>query len=133
MDQSIGREHIPIRNREWLPFESRGFAPCFFHYQNSSRGIPCVQVELPESVKAAASNVREIERRRSGTPHAVRPKRQLVIEENIGILVTLVTGESGRDQRLRQLVGLRDFDLLTVQESTFSEFRGKQINPRGII
>src|SRR5579862_5522711 len=133
MDQSVGREHVPIRNLERLPVESRHFAPGFFHNQNSGSGIPRVQVELPESVEAPARDIREIERRRSGATHAMRSERQLMIKEDVGILVPLVARKSSRDEALREPVGLRNFDFFAVQERAPSEFGVKKFIPCRVV
>src|SRR4051812_3683457 len=60
-------------------------------------------------------------------------QRNLVIEEDVGVLVPLVAGESSRNQRLSQIADFRNAYAVVVQVSTASKFRRKQLVAHGIV
>src|SRR5260370_3829791 len=88
-------------------FRSGHSATGFFDDQHSGRCVPGVQIELPEAVETSARHITQIQRRRSGTPHSMGSERDLMIKVNIGILVALVTGETGAYERFVELGNFR--------------------------
>ena len=63
----------------------------------------------------------------------MRAKRALVIELDVGIVMTFVAGETGRDQGLFQLRNFGDVNRLPIQLRPFPRFGAEQFVTGGII
>src|SRR5438309_10835161 len=86
----------------------------FLHEQHTRRRIPRIEVEFPEPVQTPAGDTAQVKCSRSGAPHSMRAQSDLMIEDNLRILVPLMATETGRDQALRQIVGLGNVNALLV-------------------
>ena len=75
----------------------------FMDQQKSGRHVPRIQTKFPERVQAARSHVSQVERGGSGTPHAMRDHRELIVEVDVDVLVALAAGKPGGDQRVIDL------------------------------
>src|SRR5882724_11271112 len=100
MNKPIGGHSFPAIELKGSPTEITHRSARFFYQQHAGCGIPGIQIELPESIKPAASDIAEIERRRTRTPDSMTTQRDLVIEEDVRILVPLVAGKPRSQQRL---------------------------------
>src|SRR5207245_9428992 len=105
--QSIRCHCFATVQLKWAALKVGDSATGFFNDQHSSRRVPGIQIELPESVEAPARHITQIQRRRSGTPHTVGSQCDLMIEVNIGILVALMAGEAGTHERFGKLGNFR--------------------------
>src|ERR1700756_4071158 len=113
--QSVRRQCLTAVQFKRRSVEAADLAARFFHDEHAPSGIPGIEIKFPEAIEAAAGDIAQIERRRSRAPDAVRAQRDLVIEINIGILVALMAGKTGRDQAFLQLRGLRHVDRLAIE------------------
>src|SRR5207302_9145732 len=86
----------------------------FLHDQHTRRRIPRHEVEFPEPDETTADDTAQVKCSRSGAPHSMRAQSDLMIEENIRILVPLMSRQPGSHQALRQLVGLGNMNSLLV-------------------
>src|ERR1039458_1625024 len=99
MDESIRRQYFAAIEAKRRTVKA-GHASAGFLDQKRARGrVPRIQIEFPEAVVAPAGDVGQVEGRRSGAPQAVRAQRDLVIKVNVGILVPLVAGKAGAEDR----------------------------------
>src|SRR5215469_5251333 len=98
MDETVGcadfaAGQVKVATAE-IGHDPAGFA----HQHHAGSCIPRVEVEFPKTVVAATGDAGQIESRRAGTAHAVRPQRQALIKVNVRILVTLLAGKTGGEQ-----------------------------------
>src|ERR1700726_3570612 len=105
MNQSIRSKGLAAVELKRRSIKTRHCAASFLHDQHSCRGVPGIQIELPEAVVAATSHVAQIQRRRPGAPHSMSMQRDLVIEINIWVLMPLVAGKARSQQRFLQHSG----------------------------
>src|SRR5579885_3229179 len=99
MNQSVRCQRFAAVQLKWAAMKITYAPACFLNDQGACRCIPGIQIEFPEPFEAPACDRAQIERRRSCPPDPMSMQRDLVIEINIRVLVALVTGEAGRDQR----------------------------------
>jgi len=77
VDQAVAGEDLAAVEAEGRAVETGDGSASFLRKQRARCGVPGIQIELPETVVAAAGHIGQIERRRSCTPHAVRAQRDL--------------------------------------------------------
>src|SRR6266481_4833707 len=68
---------------------------CFLHEQDTRGGVPFLQTELPEAIKAPGSHARKVEGSGAVAADAVRAQREVPIVVNVGIGEALVHREAG--------------------------------------
>src|SRR5262249_32261608 len=101
----------------------------------ATRGqIPGVEVPLPEPVEAAAGDVAEVERRRTGAAHPLRMLQRLAPEGQVEVDVLAVgVGEAGGGRRPPQLVHRGERDRGAVQARPVSPEGGEELLTDGIV
>jgi len=100
MKQSVGRERLAAVQLKRRTIETADLASGLFNDQHARSRVPGIEIEFPEAVVASAGHIAEIEGGRSRPAYTVGAQRDLMIEKNVGILMALVAGKSGRKQRL---------------------------------
>jgi len=85
-EQTVGGQDLFAIETKRLAVEADHGTTRLQHQQRAGRRIPGVQIEFPIAVEASARCVCQIERGRSGSSHAMRAKRDLLIEVDIRIL-----------------------------------------------
>ncbi len=90
-------------------------------------------MELPKSVDAAASHIRQIERSRACPPHAVRAQRELLVEVNVWARVALAAWETGGEQGFGQRRNARHPRRLAIQLRSTPAFGCKELVAHGIV
>ena len=110
MQQAVGGQGLPAVEFKRQSIETGHFAAGLLDDQHARRGIPRIEIELPEAVVASRSHVAQIERRRPRPAHAMGVQRDLVVKINIRIFVPLVAGKTGGQQAFFQRSGFRNVD-----------------------
>jgi hypothetical protein len=127
MHQSIRRQRFAAGDLERATREVRDLPARLFHNQHARRRVPRIEIEFPESVKSARRHIAQIQRGRPGPPHPVGAQGELVIEINIGVLVPLMTGETGSHQALSQFRRHRHVNCCVVQPRAATELSGEHL------
>src|SRR5664279_4784018 len=122
VDGPVTGQDLSTVKAKWRTVKAGHASAGFLNQKYARRGVPRIQVEFPEAVIAPACDVGQVERRRPSAPHAMRAQRDLVIKVDVGILVPLVAGKAGAEDRFRQLRRFGNVDWLTVQRGTQSAF-----------
>ncbi len=104
VDEAVGGKDFAAVEGELAAVEVGDAAASFFDQEIASRGVPRIELELPVAVETAARYVGEVEGGRAGAANAVRAQRELLVEVDVGALVTLVAGKAGGDERLVERV-----------------------------
>src|SRR5579862_1533144 len=91
--QSVGCQSFTAVDLKWRTIEPAHRTAGFLDNQRASGGIPRIEVEFPEPVESSRCHITQIERGRTGTTHAMCAQRDLVIEKNVWILMSLVAGK----------------------------------------
>src|SRR5207247_10536328 len=92
MHQSIaGHNFLPI-NGEPSTLEVRDLSPRLLNDKRAGSGIPRVQLDLPEAVKATRRHVTEIQCGRPGPTDALSPDREAgkVVQVILGVFTNIV-------------------------------------------
>src|SRR5919197_6111518 len=104
MHFGISRHDTRMRHRCRCAGEIGDDTACLAHEQDPGGHVPRRKYQLPEPVVAPASDVGEVERRRSGPPHARgrahggAETTQIVVD-----LITMLEWKSGTDERFDRL------------------------------
>jgi len=105
----------------------------FTYQQNAGRHVPGRQVQLPEGVEPSASDPREVDRSRAGSPDSRRSlgdRNELArITHRIRILAER---KAGADERFFRIRDLRNVKRYPVQSRAHAAHRGVQLAVRNV-
>src|SRR5690242_10772689 len=100
MQAAVGRDYLPDREVECCAFHVAHVAARLFDNQRAGGDIPLLEAEFPKTVDAAAGDVGEVERRRTGAAHALHPRHEGLPErEVVAPPFAAVVRKAGSQQR----------------------------------
>src|SRR3984885_10797138 len=79
-DQSIRRQHLAAIQRKRPTIEVRHRPPSLPRQQYARRGIPGIQIELPEPILPPASHIGAFQPRAPSPSHPMRSQRSLLVK-----------------------------------------------------
>jgi len=71
MQPAVARDYLPDREVQRCAVHVAHVATRLLDNQRARRDVPLLEAEFPKPVDAAACDVGEVERRRTGAPHAL--------------------------------------------------------------
>jgi len=105
----------------------------FFNEEDARGGIPFFKAEFPESVEAASSYIREIERRGPVAADSVGLHGEVAVILQIRRALSVVNRETGAEQTGGKCGIFRDLDFFAVERSAFPFCRGEKFIVNWII
>src|SRR5439155_123930 len=133
MHQSIaGHNFLPI-NGEPSTLKVRDLSPRLLNDQRAGSGIPRVQLDLPEAVKATGRHVTEVQCGRPGPTDALSPEREAskVVQVILGAFSDIV-GKAGDQQGRVKRDGARDAQRRAIQRGAPACLRDEELLSGGI-
>src|SRR5216684_4441563 len=127
VDGSVGGQNIRPAEPVRLAGKIADLPACFLHQQHARGGVPFLQTELPEAVKAPGSYTRKVEGSRAVAAHAVRTQREVPVVVNVGISQAFVYREAGAKQARRKRGHVRHLYLPVIQRRAFTARGGEQL------
>jgi hypothetical protein len=133
VDVSVCRQYFSSERTELPTVKVRNAASCLENDQASCRHIPRLELQFPETVKAAAGHVAEIEGRRAASPDSLSPGDKIdKMADIIDTAFPQIIGKSRGQKTFIQFRYRRRFYFPSVQEGSAASFSGEQFLPHGI-
>src|SRR5580692_2653756 len=130
MQSPVARDDVRASNIEAGSIHVADVTAGLFDHQRTGRNVPLFEAELPESVRASAGDVREVECRGTGAAHALRARHEGLPEcEVVAAAFTPVVGEAGREQRQIERRDATDVNRAAVQRCAAATLRDEALLP----
>ena len=134
MNPQITGDDIAVLQVTLITLEVGGDTACLLHQQRAGSEIPGLEIELPEAVIAARSDIGQVQRCRAGPPDASGLQHESFEGGEVDVQVGKVTeGEAGAEQRTVQVLALGNAQAAIVEVCSTAAAGGKQLVMHRII
>src|SRR5216684_4642209 len=124
MQPAVARDYLPEREVERGAVHVAHVAARLLDQQRARRDVPLLEAEFPKPVDAAACDVGEVQRRRTGAPHALHARHEGLPERKVvAAPFAAVVRKAGSQQRELERRDSADADWFAVEPRALAALR----------